>query len=175
MRRTGRYKALPVVGAGLVIAALLGLASLDPGRPPPEVGLYLFGLGAGIGCAWEVLVLVVQNAVRPSQVGVATAADGFFRELGVLSGTALVGALFASRLSTLLAERLAGTGIDPDTITPERLAQLPPHLRDLLATVYADAITPAFALLVPLVVVALVGLCLIRPDPLATRPAGASN
>jgi EmrB/QacA subfamily drug resistance transporter len=177
VRRTGRYKALPVVGAAVVAAALLGLASLDPGDGLPEVGLYLFALGTGIGCAWEVLVLVVQNAVQPDQVGVATAANGFFRELGVLLGTALVGAVFAARLSGLLADRLpgAGIGIDPDSVTPERLGQLPPDLRDLLAGVYADALTPVFALLVPLVLAALVGLCLIRPDSLATRPVGASN
>ena len=60
-------------------------------------------------------------------------------------------------------------------MTPERLGQLPPELRDLLAGVYADALTPVFALLVPLVLAALVGLALIRPDPLATRPVGASN
>jgi hypothetical protein len=32
-----------------------------------------------------------------------------------------------------------------------------------------------FALLVPLILAALVGLALIRPDPLATRPIRASN
>ena len=177
VRRTGRYKALPVIGAGLVAAALLGLSSLGQGDGLPEIGLYLFGLGTGIGCAWEVLVVVVQNSVRPDRVGVATAANGFFRELGVLLGTALVGALFAARLGGLLAERLPGSGIgiDPDSVTPERLRQLPPELRDLLAGAYGDALTPVFALLVPLVLAALVGLCLIRPDPLATRPVGASN
>ena len=177
VRRTGRYKALPVAGAAVVAAALLGMASLGPGDGLLRVGLYLFGLGAGIGCAWEVLVLVVQNAVRPDRVGVATAANGFFRELGVLLGTALVGAVFAARLGNLLAARLpgAGIGIDPDSVTPERLGQLPPELRDLLAGVYADALTPVFALLVPLVLAALVGLALIRPDPLATRLVGASN
>jgi EmrB/QacA subfamily drug resistance transporter len=176
VRRTGRYKALPLVGAVLVIAALTGLASLDPDAPLPEIGVYLFALGTGIGCTWDVLVLVVQNAVPTEQVGVATAANGFFRELGVLLGTALVGALFTARLGTLLAERLpgGGLGIDPGSVTPERLRSLPPELRIRLATAYADALTPVFALLVPVVVLALVGLVLIRSAPLATRP-GASE
>lgn len=148
VRRTGRYRALPVTGAALVAAALLGLASLDAGSALPQVGLNLFGLGAGIGCAWEVLVVVVQNAVPADQVGVATAANGFLRELGVLLGTALVGAVFTARLGPLL------DGQAPDA--------------------YADALTPVFAALVPLVVVALVGLVFLRPEPLATSsPAGA--
>ena len=166
-----------MAGAAVVAAALLGMASLGPGDGLLRVGLYLFGLGAGIGCAWEVLVLVVQNAVRPDRVGVATAANGFFRELGVLLGTALVGAVFAARLGEYPGRPAPQhqIGIDPDSVTPERLGQLPPELRDLLAGVYADALTPVFALLVPLVLAALVGLALIRPDPLATRLVGASN
>lgn len=141
VRRTGRYRALPATGAALVAAALLGLGSLEPGFALPEVGLYLFGLGVGIGAAWEVLVVVVQNAAPPGRVGVATAANGFFRELGVLLGTALVGAVFAARLG---AER-AG----------------------LMPAAYADALTPVFAALVPLAVLAAVGLAFLRSEPLA--------
>ena len=50
------------------------------------IGSYLFLLGAGIGCALEILVLVVQNACPASQVGTATAAYSFFREIGVAAG-----------------------------------------------------------------------------------------
>ena len=142
VRRTGRYRALPPTGAALVAAALLGLATLDPDVGLTEVGLYLFGLGVGIGCAWEVLVVVVQNAAPPGQVGVATAANGFFRELGVLLGTALVGAVFTARLG------------------PQLTGQTP--------AAYADALTPVFAALVPLAVLAAVGLAFLRPEPLAT-------
>jgi EmrB/QacA subfamily drug resistance transporter len=178
VRRTGRQKPLPVIGAGLVAVALAGLAALDPVAPLPQVGLCLFVLGSGIGCAWEVLVLVVQNAVPRDRVGVATAANGFFRELGVLLGTALVGALFAARLAALLAGRPPGAGpaLDPrTTITPERLASLPPELRSQIAAIYADALSPVFALLVPLALLALVGLCLIRPQPLPDLAPVASN
>ena len=177
VRRTGRYQPLPVAGAGLVVVALLGLASLGPHDSLGEVGLYFFGLGLGIGSAWDVLVLVVQNAVSPNQVGAATAANGFFREVGVLLGTALVGALFTARLGALLAERLPGSGlvIGPEGVTPHRLAQLPPEARDLLATAYADALTPVFGLLVPPVLLALVALCLIRSEPLADRGRSASG
>ena len=65
------------------------------------IGSYLFLLGAGIGCALEILVLVVQNACPASQVGTATAAYSFFREIGVALGSAVVGTIFTSRLLTL--------------------------------------------------------------------------
>ena len=74
------------------------------------------------------------SLLAASQVGVATAANGFFRKLGVLLGTAPVGADHRP-LSDLLAARLLGPGIgiDPDSATPERLSQLPPDLHDPLA------------------------------------------
>ena len=176
VRRTGRYKALPVVGAAVVAAALLGMASLGPGDGLLRVGLYLFGLGAGIGCAWEVLVLVVQNAVRPDRVGVATAANGFFR--GWACCWARRWSARCSPPGWAIYWRPAARLRDrdrPRQRDARALGQLPPELRDLLAGVYADALTPVFALLVPLVLAALVGLALIRPDPLATRLVGASN
>ena len=66
------------------------------------IGAWLLLLGLGIGCALEILVLVVQNAVRPDQVGAATGGNSFFREIGVTLGTALVGTLFTTRLTARL-------------------------------------------------------------------------
>ena len=56
-------------------------------------------LGLGIGCAWEVLVIMVQNAVDTSRVGAATAMNGFTREIGVLLGSAYAGGMITTRLS----------------------------------------------------------------------------
>ena len=176
VRRTGRYKALPVVGAAVVAAALLGMASLGPatacsGSGSTSSGSARASAAPGRCSCWS-------SRTPSGPTGSAwprrpTGSSG----LGVLLGTALVGAVFAARLGDLLAARLPGSGIgiDPDSVTPEQLGQLPPDLRDLLAGVYADALTPVFALLVPLVLAALVGLALIRPDPLDTRLVGASN
>jgi MFS family permease len=113
VRRTGRYKALPVVGAAVVAAALLGwprstratACRRSGSTSSPSARASAVPGGARAGRA---------ERGAPDQVGVATAANGFFRELGVLLGTALVGALFAARLGSLLAERLPGSGIGID-------------------------------------------------------------
>lgn len=170
VRRTGRYRTLPLVGSGLTALALGLLATMTPATPLWLSGGFLFLLGLGIGCAWEVLVVAVQNSAPEAVVGTATAANSFFREIGVCLGSALVGALFTARLGSLLAERLprSGPGLDSQTLTPALVQQLPDGLRQAVAGAYNDALTPVFALLVPVVLVAVVALLQLREVPLAT-------
>lgn len=165
VRRTGRYRVLTLTGCLLTAAALGLLATLTPSTPLWLTGSYLFLLGCGIGCAWEVLVVVVQNASPPALVGTATATNSFFREIGVCLGSAVVGALFTSRL--LLPA-------DAPALTPAAARALPPDLRALVATAYNDALTPVFALLVPVMLLAAVALLALREAPLATTVAAPS-
>lgn len=171
--RTGRYRGLPVLGAAAVITALELMSTLHPDSSLVSIGLYLFLMGAGIGCAWEVLVVVAQNTVPSDQVGVATAGNGFFREVGVLVGTAVVGAVFTARLGAALGSpgqlHDGAEGVPVTALTPERAAQLPAAARQLVAAAYSDALTPVFGYLVPVVAVGVVALLFIRPVPLATR------
>jgi EmrB/QacA subfamily drug resistance transporter len=172
LNRTGRPKALPVAGAVMVATALLLLSAMQPNTPLPAVGGYLFLLGAGIGCAWEVLVVVAQSAVPVNDVGVATATNGFLRELGVLLGSAAVGGSFTAGLRSRL-DASAITAALPGQLTPANVAALPSPARDVVAAAYSDALTPIFGHLVPLVGVALLGLLFIRPQPLpVASPAG---
>jgi MFS family permease len=138
LRRTGRAYGLPVIGALLVALALGLCTTLTPSSPLAAIMIYLFLLGAGTGLAWEVLVVVVQEAAPPDQLGSATAANGFCREVGVLVGTAAVGGL--------LVQRLAGTGVDP--------------------LGYADALIPLLGGLVPVALLAAGLLSAVRPLPL---------
>ena len=137
--RTGRYRALTVVGASTVAFGLALLATLPVAAGPLRVGACLFLLGAGIGCAWDVLVVVVQAAVPTSELGRATAAYGFLREVGVLAGTAAVGAVFTAGLARLLP------GLGATDLTPALLSRLPADVRSQVATAYTEALMPVFA------------------------------
>ena len=66
LRRTGRAYGLPIIGALLVALALSLCATLTPGSPLPTMIGYFFLLGTGTGLAWEVLVVVVQEAAPTS-------------------------------------------------------------------------------------------------------------
>jgi predicted MFS family arabinose efflux permease len=135
LRRTGRAYGPPVIGALLVTLALGLCATLTPDSPLPAMIIYLFLLGAGTGLAWEVLIVVVQEAAPADQLGSATAVNGFCREVGVIVGTAAVGGL--------LVQRLAGVGLEP--------------------MAYADALTSLLAGLVPVTLLAAGLLAAVRP------------
>jgi EmrB/QacA subfamily drug resistance transporter len=193
VRRTGRYKWLPVVGTGVVAVALGLLSSLQVSTGLPVTCAFLFVLGAGIGCALEILVIIVQNTVRPTEVGTATAATSFFREIGVSLGSAVVGTLFTSRLTSLLVERVPagsgsalertglapdrpdGTGLDPNALVPAQVHRLPAALREPVISAYHDALTPVFLYLVPVMLLSMIALCFVSPVPLATSVADPSE
>ena len=95
--RTGRYKRFPIAGLALMTAALVLLAAFasDPSQVATGIALAIFGLGFGL--VTQVLIVAVQNSVERRELGVATAATGFFRALGGAVGAAVLGAVFASR------------------------------------------------------------------------------
>jgi MFS family permease len=110
--RTGRYKRFPIAGLGLMAGALVLLAAVagDPSRVTTGIGLAVFGLGFGM--VTQVLVVAVQNSVDRRELGVATAATGFFRALGGAVGAAVLGAVFAAR---------AGSGVQTDIVDAVQL------------------------------------------------------
>jgi EmrB/QacA subfamily drug resistance transporter len=105
--RTGRYKRFPILGLGLMAAALALLAAFagNPSRVATGLGLAVFGLGFGM--VTQILVIAVQNSVERRELGVATATTSFFRALGGAAGAAILGAVFSAR---------AGSGASPDQI-----------------------------------------------------------
>src|SRR5437763_955008 len=95
--RTGRYKRFPLLGLGLMCAALVLLAAFagHPSRLATGIGLAVFGLGFGM--VTQILVVAVQNSVERRELGVATATTGFFRALGGAIGAAALGAVFTAQ------------------------------------------------------------------------------
>ena len=70
--RTGRYRIFPIAGTALITVGLLMLSQLGIETKWPMAALYMLVLGMGLGAVMQVLVLIVQNAVPYSELGVAT-------------------------------------------------------------------------------------------------------
>ncbi|MCJ0902503.1 MDR family MFS transporter [Rhodococcus sp. ARC_M6] len=170
--KTGRYKMFPIIGTSIVAVALVLLSRLTPSTSLFVFGIYITVLGLGIGLVSQVLILIVQNTFPASEVGTATAANNFFRQIGASLGSALVGSLFASRLTNLVTERFPAGGEsvaeNKNSLTPEILWKLPAQIRELIVGAYNDALAPIFLYLVPLVIVAVVLLFFVKEKPLAT-------
>lgn len=170
--RTGRYKLFPIIGTAIVVISLLLLSTMTPTLPVWVLCSYLAVMGIGLGMSMQILVLIVQNSFPLSQVGTATASNNYFRQMGASIGSAIVGSLFASRLTQLLSERFSGaanaTGQLTNSFTPALVKDLPIQIRDVIIGAYNDALTPIFLYVAPLVVVATIVLIFIKEKPLAT-------
>ncbi|MFB7630790.1 MFS transporter [Streptomyces sp. NPDC056149] len=88
--KTGRYKIFPIIGTALMVAAMLLFHfRVQWDTPLWETMVYMLVFGLGLGGCMQTLVLAVQNAVPPKDMGVATASSTFFRQMGATAGTAI--------------------------------------------------------------------------------------
>ncbi|GGV75341.1 MFS transporter [Streptomyces griseoloalbus] len=171
--RTGRYRWHPVVGSALAVTGMWLLSHLETGTPRLHYGIWTAVLGAGIGVVMPVLILAAQNSARSADLGAATSAHTYFRQLGGSVGAAAFGTLFAGRLTDALDERLpAHTGTAPrgaESITPQFVHALPPELRDTYVQAYADAMPRIFLHLVPVLVLGLLIAFFLKEKPLVSH------
>lgn len=165
--KTGRYKIYPIIGTILVGATAFLMSTLTVDTPLAMVCFYVFLLGAGLGLMVQNLVLAVQNAFPAADVGTATSANNFFREIGATLGSAAVGALFSARLTDQLANRLPANAADTvgntNSLTPAMVHSLPTAVQDAIIAAYQHALTPIFRYLLPLFAFGLV-LALLLPE-----------
>ncbi|WP_327672405.1 MULTISPECIES: MFS transporter [unclassified Streptomyces] len=172
---TGRYKLYPILGGALSTAGMYLLSRLEVDTPRLEYSVYMAVLGAGIGLIMPVLVLAVQNSVRASDLGTATSANNYFRQIGGSVGAAIFGTLFADRLADSLADRVTGGGRLPDaeSITPQLVHAMPAALRTPYIEAYADAMPRIFLYLVPVLVLGLLLAFFLKETPLLSSSAGS--
>jgi EmrB/QacA subfamily drug resistance transporter len=171
--RTGRYKWLPIGSCLVAALGLFLLSTLTTNTSLWAIGVDMFVFGGGIGLGAQILVLIVQNSFPLAEVGTATAANNFFREIGFSLGSAIVGTLFTANLVNLLAARLpslsgvSGVALNADSLTPKLVSRLPGDIKDVIAVSYNEALTPVFLYLLPLMLVATVLLLFVKEKPLA--------
>ncbi|MVO87286.1 DHA2 family efflux MFS transporter permease subunit [Streptomyces sp. p1417] len=165
---TGRYRIYPVLGSALSVVGMYLLSRLETDTPRLQYSIWMAVLGAGVGLVMPVLILAVQNAVPPADLGTATSANNYFRQIGGSVGAAVFGTLFADRLTDALAGRLpAGAELpDAESITPQLVHALPAPLREGYIQAYADAMPRIFLYLVPVLVLGLLLACFLKETPL---------
>lgn len=112
--RTGRYKVFPLVGIVFMAAALLGM-SLVVGVDTSVWALVplMVLLGLGLGFNFQPVIIAVQNAVSPREMGVATSSVTFFRQMGGTIGTAVFLSVLFTRLPVEIGGSFRSAGIDP--------------------------------------------------------------
>jgi EmrB/QacA subfamily drug resistance transporter len=111
--RTGRYKAYPVVGAGIAAAGLALLATWGANSGPSVITAIMAVVGLGVGLIMQVMVLVAQNSVAYRDLGTATSSVAFLRQIGASAGVAVAGALITTRLADQVPAAVALSQVMP--------------------------------------------------------------
>ena len=96
MVRLTRYLRLPMVGLAIAVTALAVLAADPAGHSIGKFVFLLFALGCGLGPMYPMSTILMQNAVKPHQMGTATGTLNFFRTLGGAIIVAVFGAIVLS-------------------------------------------------------------------------------
>jgi len=163
--KTGKYRFFPIAGSALMTLGLYLLSLMDVTSSTLQDAVYMLVLGMGIGGVMQVLVIIVQNGVPHSELGVATSGATFFRSIGGSFGTAIFGAIFSNVLIGNLAAHLHGislpSGFSSANATPALLSHLPPAVHAGFVAGYAESIQTVFLVAVPIAALAFLATWLI--------------
>jgi len=184
--RTGQYKPQMLVGLPLMGLGFFLLRRLTPSAGMAPLALYVACIGAGLGTSLHTYMLVVQNAVRRSDLGVASGAVQFARNVGSTLGVALVGTIMNSALRRTLPRHLpagvavdgllpseaSGSGSVAALFEPASLAALPPEVVAGIRTALWEAYQPVFGALLVFVMMAFAATVLLKALPLGARDPG---
>jgi hypothetical protein len=117
--KTGKYKMFPLVGIVLMVIALVSMSqTVHADTSVWTLVPFMILLGLGLGFNFQPVILAVQNAVRPDEMGVATSSVTFFRQMGGTIGVAAFLSILFTRLPTDI-----GNALNSAAATDPRVAQ----------------------------------------------------
>ncbi|MGY1641076.1 MDR family MFS transporter [Geodermatophilus sp. SYSU D00703] len=113
--KTGKYKVFPLVGIALMTVALVSMSFVvDADTSVWTLVPFMVLMGLGLGFNFQPVILAVQNAVSPREMGVATSSVTFFRQMGGTIGTAAFLSVLFSRLPVDIEEAVtSAAAADP--------------------------------------------------------------
>jgi EmrB/QacA subfamily drug resistance transporter len=108
MRRSGRYKNIPVATIGFAVAGFLLLSTMNATTSLASIMWDTVLVGLGIGACFPVVLVATQNAVEARDIGIATSTVTFSRQLGGSFGAAV----FWSIILGVMSGDLRGGGME---------------------------------------------------------------
>jgi len=171
--RIGRYKAFPVAGTALMTLGMWLLSHLGPHTSHLRASAYMVVFGLGMGMVMQILVLAVQNSIARDDIGSATSAISFFRNIGAAFGTALFGTILTVRLGhwlpLLVHGRTRFSLSSSFSITPKALHALTPAVRAGVVESFVRSLHVVFLVGVPVAGIAFLFALTLKEIPLSDR------
>jgi EmrB/QacA subfamily drug resistance transporter len=123
--RTGNYQRFPTVGLLFMAGGFFLFTFATADKPVWFLMIGMLLVGLGLGQLMQTLTLASQNSVGPRDIGVATSASTFFRQIGGTVGTAVIFSVIFTRWplnitaafdSASVKEGLAAAMADPEVL-----------------------------------------------------------
>ena len=169
--RTGKYKALPIIGGAIMTGGLLLLANLGLGTSRLTSMSFFVIFGVGMGFLMQITTLIAQNSVDPRDMGVASSSRAFFQQIGGSIGVSMFGAIFVRSLHNSLSARLPGVplAISGNQINPASVQHLPGQVRDAVFTGISHGVDTVFLWAAPATALVFLLAWMIKEIPLRGR------
>ena len=170
--RTGRYKALPIIGGAVMTVAMLLLSTIGASTSRWTTMAFFVVLGVGMGFLMQVTTLIAQNSVDPRDMGVASSSRAFFQQIGGSIGVSIFGVLFARALISELRTELPRAPIKASSfqeLNPVTVAHLPAQLQHALFGAISHGVDAVFSWAAPASVIVFVLAWLVKEIPLRGR------
>ena len=169
--RTGRYKALPIIGGAVMTVAMYLLTMLKVDTSLITSGLFFVVLGVGMGFLMQITTLVAQNSVGPRDMGVASSSRTFFQQIGGSIGVSAFGAIFAHQLTSEMHAKLPAVHLNAGggQLNPVVVAHLPAAIKDVVFAAITHATTTVFFFAAPAAAAVFVLACFLKEVPLRGR------
>lgn len=100
--KTGKYKLALMLGFSMATVAVFMLTTLTPASSYTQEAIIMFFAGVGLGVAMPIINVAVQNEFTQRDLGAATASAQLFRGLGSTVGTAVLGTMLITGITTQL-------------------------------------------------------------------------
>ncbi|WP_149302546.1 MDR family MFS transporter [Cutibacterium modestum] len=183
--RIGRYRIFIIIGPIVAAGGMVLMSTLNENSPVWRIMGDTFVLGLGMGMFFQLLVMAVQNDVRPTLLGTATSHNSFFRQIGVCLGSSLIGVAFTTRLTNRVGDLFASLATSKDpavlkalgamssqnhaaaSLTPGAVNQMPGSIRQGIIEAYVNSLTPLFLWMAPMVAAAGLLALLLKDVPLS--------
>ena len=111
--RTGKVRVWPIIGSAMITVSLVLLSFTTADTALGLVMAAMFLLGLGLGQCMQPLLLTLQSAVPPTDIGVATSSATFFRQMGGTLGVAVLLSVLFGTVGGNIQTAFADASDDP--------------------------------------------------------------
>ena len=122
--KTGRYKKLAMLGLLIMVSGMTSMHFMDTETTNTTAIVNMILVGSGLGIAFPIFTLTVQNAVEHKYLGVATSSVQLFRQLGGTIGVSIMGSVMNNSLADHFNENSQKLIASTPNVTPQMGEQI---------------------------------------------------